>query len=373
MNPGILIQLLDALKSALAPGLGALRPYMLAVFTFLAFLELTRVAAGMALGARNVPQMVIRFCLRSGILLWLLLDYPTVVNAVYTSFVELGLIAGGNSLTVAQFLDPGTYMATGLRTGAVLLDSMKGFSFLSTSAIATAIMYGAAWVFFLIAYAVMAVSVFILQIEFTVTIMAAVVMLPFAVLPGTSFIAQGAVSYPINVGFRFFVQALLASAVFPLIRQITTPEPSLEAAFIMVLAAWVMAFLFWKGPSIAAGILSGVPSLSAGQVLAAAAGTAAVAGAGVGLISAGVAGSGAALGAGARGVTAARAALTGAGRSGQQLGFAWAPRAVNARQVAPALAASRQGVGSAFHTTLSQASKYFSHDQPSGGTHAHLS
>jgi type IV secretion system protein TrbL len=415
VNPGIFAQLLHALQQALQPGLGAMRPYILGLFGFLAFLELVRLAAGWVLGAAGVPQSAIRFLLRSGVLLWVVLEYPLMVSLVMESFVKLGLIAGGQAITVAQFLDPGAYLAIGIQVGDVLYQRVTANIGLST--IPMALAYLVAWVFFLLAYGVMALSVFILQVEFTLTIMAAVVMLPFAVLHGTGWIAQGAISYPLNVGFRFFILALLASVVFPLLGQITTPTgvvATLQHAVVMILAAWMMAFLFYKGPQIAAGILAGMPSLSAGQVLQAAAGTALVGGAALTLGSAAagagmrvvggtihgatrsiatastayqigsaatVGGKMASVGGGVRSMATAgvRAISSGATSSlrqsvlaGQRAGWVHSggtlPRAAQTATIAPRHAP----VGRALQDALAKSARYFSNDTPHRGTHADI-
>jgi type IV secretion system protein TrbL len=418
VNPGIFVQLLNALQGALEPGLAAMRPSILGLLTFLTLLEMMRLGAGWALGTRDLPQTAVRFLLRTGVLVWVLLDYPLVVNRLYQSFVQLGLIAGGNALTVPQFLDPGTYLAVGIRVGDVLYQSL--IANLGLTSIPLAFAYFLAWVFFLLAYGIMGVSVFILQVEFTMAIMAAVVMLPFAALHGTGWIAQGAVSYPMNVGFRFFVLALLASAVFPLLNQITAAEATLHAAMVMVLAAWMMAFLFLKGPAIAAGILSGTPSLTAGQVLQAAAGTAIAGGAAVtlggaaaavgarsamaavggvtkGLSAAGTAyriGSATAIGGnvaqvagGLRGIATAGARAMGSGA--HALGSAQATRLRHTLQAGRRAgwvhtggslpperqherAAGRPALGHALRNTLGQAARYFSQDGANGGTRADL-
>jgi type IV secretory pathway TrbL component len=142
-------------------------------------------------------------------------------------------------------------------------------------------------VFFVLAYAIMAIQVFVIQVELAITTVAALVMLPFAVLRGTGWIASGAISSLINVGFRFFLLALLASLVFPVLGQLTAVSTAFESVFLMVIVPWTMVLLFWKAPAIAAGMLAGHPSLTAGQVVRAGVGTAMMVGAGAGLMNAG--------------------------------------------------------------------------------------
>jgi len=143
------------------------------------------------------------------------------------------------------------------------------------------------WVFFLLAYAVMAVSVFIWQVEVLVASIGALVLLPFALYRSTAWIAQGAISFLVNMGFRFMIGALLAAVVFPLLSQPTIQKPALDAAIVAVIASWTLGFLFLKVPSLASGLLSGSPTLTAGQVGAAVAATAGVLATGGGAAGAG--------------------------------------------------------------------------------------
>jgi type IV secretion system protein TrbL len=326
MHAGIFQQFLDALQAALDPGLTALRPTVVWILGTLVFFESVRLAVGWLLGQADLPATVLRFVLRTGMLVWVIAEYPLLTTQLYQSFVQLGLLTGSNALTVQQFLDPGTYLETGLRVGKVLYDTM--IANVGLTSIALALGYLIAWIAFLLGYAIMALSVFLLQVEFTIASTAALLMLPFLGFRGTGWIAQGAISYVVNGGFRFFILALLASAVFPLLTQLTgspaptAPPPSLEAAFVMVLASLTMAFLFVKGPAIAAGILSGSPVLSAGQALQAVAGGALLA---TGLGAAGGAALGTAgrvLAAGGRGVVQGGAAVGTAARLGAQMTMA---------------------------------------------------
>jgi type IV secretory pathway TrbL component len=99
--------------------------------------------------------------------------------------------------------------------------------------------------------------------------------------------ARGAIAYPINMAFRFFFKALIASLVFVLLTQRAeaaragmlagTLGAQLQQMVMMILLPLLFAVLFWKSDSIATGLLRGEPGLSIGNVLQAAAGGAALA------------------------------------------------------------------------------------------------
>jgi type IV secretion system protein TrbL len=208
--------------------------------------------------------------------------------------------------------------------------------------------------------------------------------------------------------------------VFPLLNQLTATKATVENAMLMVLASWMLAFLFLKGPQIAAGILAGMPSLSAGQVLQAAAGTA-VAGAaavtlggtaaGLGaraLLGTGgtlvrgaaatstayqigsattVGGSLAQIGGGLRGVATAGVRALGSGtqsvgsasvarlrqtlQHGRQAGWVATGGRLPPRPT-PSLPTRDPTVSAAFRDALTKTARYFGHDQPHGGVRADL-
>jgi type IV secretion system protein TrbL len=125
----------------------------------------------------------------------------------------------------------------------------------------------------------MGLSLFVLQIQFSLTLVGSQVLVAFAATRWTSWMAQGAVAYPINVAFRFFVKAVLASVVLTILKNLTTVQGALptdmnnlQPAVLMVVLPFVFAVLFWKSDAIAAGLLSGVPALTAGGLVQAAAG-----------------------------------------------------------------------------------------------------
>lgn len=363
MDLGIFATLLHSLHQALDPGLGALKPYVLHFLGGLLFLEMTRLAAAWSLGVPDLAMAMVRSLLRLGLLCWLIAGppgYPTLVTWLRDSCVNLGLIAGGNALTVATFLDPGSYLAIGFRVGDVLYQALLRNLGINPATWVMALLFGLAWILFMVGYAVMACSVFMLQVELAVVVLGAVLLLPFAAFRGTTWIAQGAIGYPINVGFRFFIEALLASVTFPLLTHLTASEATLQTGFVMVLASWTLAFLYLKAPAIASGLLSGIPVLTAGQAMQAAVGTALV-GAGIGSL-----------------------AIAG-GSVGAKVVGGWAAK-VTGRQVPPGGTEGggpgggppvrpppRPVVGPVLTSTLVNAARYFAHSGGGQGTHPHYS
>jgi hypothetical protein len=294
-------QILEAFAAALAPGVESLRGELLFYFQVLLFFEMLRTCYAF-LYSGDLLQGAMATLGRGALVFWALANFPQVLQWTQETFVSLGLLAGGDRLTPAQFLDPGQYIAMGIRVMALLYSSMTAsFSLLS---IPQAFGYLLLWIVFMAAFAVLAVNVAIWQVELLIAGVGAMVLLPALTFRSWAWMAQGALSLTINLCFRFFLGALLASLTFPLLERLTITTPvSFQSVAVSVIGGWLFAFLFTRVNSMASHFLSGMASLTAGTVVSAAAGSAVTVGAavsGVGAVG------GAAL---AGGATAARGGL----------------------------------------------------------------
>jgi type IV secretion system protein TrbL len=297
MNTGVFIGILNALQTALEPGLSALRPILLRLIGLLVFLDILRLVVGIVFLRASIPANLIRIVLRTSVLLAVFLAFPAIANGILQSFTTLGLLAGGNTITMAQFLDPGAWADMGFKAGGVLTDAFNKTG--TFSQFTLGFFYLAGWLVLVLSYLYMGLSLFVLQIQFSLTLVGSQVLLAFAATRWTSWMAQGAVAYPVNVAFRFFMKAVLACVVFTLLKQLGDQQPvlpadikNLQPALIMVILPLLFAVLFWKSDAIAAGLLSGVPALTAGTVVQAAIGGAVV---GAGALALGGAGAAAGL------------------------------------------------------------------------------
>lgn len=345
MDTGILMTMLTQIQQSFSPGLGAMRTVVLGLTGFLVSLEVTRIGVNLALGSRYVQIDLVRIFMRLGVFLWLYNDWPHVVNLVRDSFVELGLRTGGNTLTVPQFLDPGNWWQQGLTAGQILWTALGKHLSIDPRSWVLALAYLGAWLVFTLSFAAMGIGIFILQVELSIAVLGAFVLLAFIVLQGTRWLANGAVAYPINCGFRFCIKAITASAVFPLTRTITATNPDLQQATIMCGAAVTMALVMWKAPAIASGILSGLPVLTAGQAIQTTAGAVIMAGAGAG-------------------VSVAASGL------GMRLAKAGG-RMASTRSLAPlrTVKPSVKQLGQSMMHTAGQSSRHMGRDSGSGGVH----
>lgn len=323
MNPnevGILAQTLAQLTQAMQPGMTLLRPVLLALLGMLVVLELIAMATAILFLRASASAQLLRFVLRTGAVLAVQLVAPALFTGIVRGFTELGLLGGNNTITIAKFMDPGSWLELGFKTGAPILDAWNRTGYFS---LGEGVIYLVFWLVMLVAFTYMGMSLFVLQLQMGLALVGAQVLLPTAASRFLSWMARGVIAYPLNIAFRFFFKALIASLVFVVLAQRAqavaqlppgTLGQQLTTLFVMLIIPGAFAVLFLKSDSIAAGLLQGVPGLSVGNVLQTAVGGLALA-TGVG----GMAMAGGRLAAGAAGATVRTVAAT---QTAYQLGAA---------------------------------------------------
>jgi type IV secretion system protein TrbL len=271
MDPTVLQRLITGIEAALAPGLAALRPFLVFWVTTLVFLEGVRVYGAILEDGRRW-QHVGSFVVRTLVFTAVLWGWPAIMSTLVDDFVHAGLRFGGNQMTVQEFLDPGRLLVQGIKTAKPLADLVKANAGI-TGAVYFFPFLGA-WLLFLLSYAIMSCAVFLAQVEFRIVMPVSLLALGFVFWAPTRSLASGVISYALNVSLRFFMQAILASLIFRL-APIMTPtitasnafDVSMLQAFGMIVTAGLMVYLFLKIPFVIANHLAGTPSLSTGGLL----------------------------------------------------------------------------------------------------------
>jgi type IV secretion system protein TrbL len=338
-------QILNTIEAALQPGAANVRQVLLFFMQIFVWLELLR-ALYAFLWRGHLLEPILHTLFKAATVYWALYNFPTLLNAARDTFVYLGLLAGGNHLTVQQFLDPGEWLNQGIRITALLYGSMHaGFGLTS---IAQAIGYFLLWLVFLGAFAVMAINIFVWQLELLIAAVMLLMLLPALACRSTAWMGQGALAYVINKSFRFGVGALLASLTFQVLPMLTVTTPvSFQSVAVSCIGGWAIAMLFLVCNKMASGFLAGIPQLGAGTVVSTGLATAGlVTGVGTGV---------------AAGITGATSGLLTAGRVGMGLGGALRGAGTvlasgggpgMASRLGPALTAARHGASQALQSPL---------------------
>ena len=313
---GVIDTFLNTFTTYIDSGFGLLKPEVAFIATTLIVIDVTLAALFWSWGADDdIIARLVKKTLFVGVFAYLISNWNNLAQIVFNSFSGLGLKAAGSSLSAADFLHPGKIAQVGLDAGRPLLTSISGLmgyvSFFENFIQIVVLLF--AWVMVLLAFFILAIQLFVTLIEFKLSTLAGFVLIPFGLFGKSAFMAERVLGNVISSGIKVLVLAVIVGIGSTLFSQFTTasgPQPSIDDAMAIVLAALSLLGLGIFGPGIANGLVSGGPQLSAG----AAVGTGLAAG---GVVAAGAAVAGAAVSGGASlaggAAAAARAGSTMAG------------------------------------------------------------
>ena len=327
-NVGVIDTFLNTFTTYIDSGFGLLKGEITFLSSTLIVIDITLAGLFWAWGSdEDVIQRLVKKTLYIGFFAFLIGNFNGLAKILFNSFAGLGLLAGGSSISTAEFLRPGRLAQGGLDAGQPLLDAaskMMGFTAFFANFVQIAVLM-VSWLIVLIAFFILAVQLFVTLIEFKLTTLAGFVLIPFALFNKTAFLAEKVLGNIVASGIKVMVLAVIVGIGTGLFSQFTTGyganQPTIEQALSVVLAALALLGLGIFGPGIATGLVSGAPQLGAGAAVGtglAVAGAAVGAGAAIAGGGAAVAGAGRATAAAARGT----ARMAGAASSAYSLGAA---------------------------------------------------
>lgn len=262
-----------------------------------------------------------------GAFAWLINDWQALSETIYAGFLELGLTAGGGSLSREEFLNPGAILQQGWQIVKALgetpapvnnpLDVMGN--------LADALILGLAMIGIMLAFAILALQIIISLLEFKIVTLGGFVLLPFGIWNKTAFLAERPLGYVVSSGLKVLALAIVVSGARTIFDQLQpSTNPDVYEALTILVASLLLAMLAMFIPNLASALVTGGPALGAGAAMT---GGLAVVGAGA-LVAGGVAGAGglvgraAAAGAASRSAAGAAAASRSAGGGGRSPGGA---------------------------------------------------
>ena len=317
-DTGILTTLLNAFLAVFSAGPGHLAPAAAQLLFLIAGIELTLAGIWWVLKGENVLVGLIQKTLLLCLFSFFVANWTTLINTVLDGFVWAGFTAGGSSPAAGAALikDPSSIIAQAFVVTQPIENEVNSLSLYS---IGSLILLGWAYIFTILAFFMLGIQVFITYLEFYLVAALSLILVPFGVFKHTAFIAERAFGSVVSFGVKLMVLSFIIAAASPVLSAITVPAvPTLQQAYMVMLAALAIAFLSWHAPGVAAGMISGGPSLTAGS----AAGF--VASSTLGALAGAAAASSAARTTAAGTLNATKAAASGLGtvRAGAQLGAA---------------------------------------------------
>lgn len=315
-DTGILDNIAQTYKTAATGWTGTLLTYANRLFMLLATIELAWSFAVWALDKNEFQSFisaVAKKIMWIGIFYALLLNGPVWIPLIIDSFVGAGSAAGGSG-----GLSPSEVFTTGLDNAATMLEGIKNMSLWDD--FASIVIAGLSAIVIVLAFAVIAGQLLVALVESYIAISAGLLFLGFGGSRWTTDFVQKFIGYAVATGVKLFMLYLIigigntqAQTWKAMLATIGTPGVPVFNIILTVLGGSVLLmFMAIQIPAMAASMLAGSPTLTAG----AAAATAGMVGAGI--VGAGAAGAASTLSAAKSAGGVASAAKAAWGEAGAQ-------------------------------------------------------
>lgn len=230
-------------------------------------------------------KIMIQKCLKIGFWMFLLNNWGMFCSLIKNSFIMAGSVIGsGGGMGLMQH--PSVIVAQGITTLEPILKFEKNFTGMSDvlSNLPMLLAGVIAYVFGCISYVILGVQVVLTYVEFYLVCALLTVFVPFGVTKWTSFLAEKAIGGVIAYGVKLMVMSCLVAIMPDVLNSYAplmtmNPDNALTVMVALVAVSVLLAFLAWQAPALAASVMTGGPSLTAGS--------AAGFGAGIALVGAG--------------------------------------------------------------------------------------
>jgi len=258
----VLTDTLTNIVTTFSAGYALLLPYINELTRYLLGIEVIFLGLFWALGGGENIVVVLKKVFFLMFWLWLIGDFPELAKAFVNSLISAGLVAGGESASNYKLLlDPSRIMGYGLDATAKLVEAQENIDW----DMGKALIFGLCYLLIMIAFAIIAIQVFLAIAEFYLFMAITGILLPFGFLQSTRFISEKAIGIVIGCGVKLLVLSFLIAVIEPTINgniKFTSEEVTYNEIFAVLLTASTMAFLTWKVPNLAASLLAGGPNLS---------------------------------------------------------------------------------------------------------------
>ena len=276
MNPpdsGVLTYLMTTFVGGFSGGYGGILPIAQRILFLLAAIEIVFAGLWWALKGENFIVPLIQKTMLIGIFAAFLLPGPlnwaTLISSVMHGFVATGQAAGGGAGNINWFSDPSAIIDL---AETLTMQIEIEIHALPTLAVGQQIMFGLVYLLIYLTFFIFAIQVVIAILEYYLIATLAMALVPFGINKYTAFLSEKAFGAVVSHGVKLMVLAFIITVAAPVMAGLNLPpNPTLEQAYMCLLAAMTLAFLAWKAPDVAAGLFSGGPSLTAAHSLGTAA------------------------------------------------------------------------------------------------------
>lgn len=266
-NTQILDTLLEAIINA-CTGNGSLEGYARSLFGYLIAIDfvLAILFNLLSFGPQSFIGQLVTKIMKYGFWIWLITNWGYIVNTFVDSLniagTSLGSMGADALRHPSQIINMGYDLAdpyfrhlTSFTSWTTIVGSFGVYAMAFLGAVAICI-----------GFIILAFQVFIAFVEFYISSALMLIFLPFGSNKFTSRFAENALGGVIAHGVKLMFLGAIFSITVPILNQLNTEfatTPSWQGIASATIAPFALAFLSWQAPSMAAGFMSGGPSLTA--------------------------------------------------------------------------------------------------------------
>lgn len=260
----MLTDLLRQFTGQFAGGYAFILPYAESILYYMVAIEVVVLGLFWALGVGNILVDAIRKILLIGFFTYIIFQFPTIHHAIMESMISVGLAAGGGNVSIHGFANPSWYFDHGVDLASTLLNNIPWSDMLAGPGIVMSL----AALGVVLGFGILSFQIIATLIEFYALSVIGVFLLPFGVFRHLSFIAEKTFGMIVGFAIKLLVLAFIVSVIDPIIGSLDlVPEGervSYPVAFSAMGASFIIGWISWSIPSMAASLLTGGPSLTAG-------------------------------------------------------------------------------------------------------------
>lgn len=271
-GPDLINDVANQYINAINSGFGLIKGDVTRVLNALIILSIVWSAALWALSDDHVIAHFARKIVYIGIFAWIVQNWQVLTDKLARSFMELGLKAGGFQGADYYTGQPGNIAYLGYTTAQPLMDQIarltgpvaffKNIVEILFLAIAVAAIVAA--------FCVITIQVVVALLTFKFGSLAAFVLVPFAVLSKTAFIAERPLGWVVGSGVRLMVLTLVLGVGNNIFQRLKMPPGQTVTtydAFCVALAALLLMVLSLVASRLATDLIIGGPSLGVGTAI----------------------------------------------------------------------------------------------------------
>ncbi|MEW6017808.1 MAG: type IV secretion system protein, partial [Pseudomonadota bacterium] len=213
-SPETANDLMVAFSNTVSAGFNALEGAVNGIFGLMIALVVALTGIQWALSAnREVLAAGFGKVLLIGFFAYLINDWHQLSETLQVGFIQLGLTAGGGSLSQNDFLNPGAILHQGWQIVKALGETPAPVNNPVDIAgnLTDALILGLAMIGIMISFAVLAIQIIVTLLEFKIVTLGGFVLLPFGIWSKSSFLAERPLGYVVSSGLKVLALAIVVS------------------------------------------------------------------------------------------------------------------------------------------------------------------